>query len=134
MHIYEAFFLTTFDFIMRTRSCIWIYTVSILIVAACSPKVNPGSQVATTEEASTETQDTSTEVSPCGKFSDAPDQEQALNAHVIYRDFLRQGNFEEAFPYWEVAYSLAPAADGRRNTHYTDGIRFYDLSVRCLHQ
>ncbi|NND34923.1 MAG: tetratricopeptide repeat protein [Saprospiraceae bacterium] len=65
-------------------------------------------------------------VGPCGKFSESPDQETAMNAHVIYRDYLRNENYREAFPLWKVAYQLAPAADGKRNTHYADGIRFYE--------
>lgn len=65
-------------------------------------------------------------VGPCGTFSDTPRKDEAENAHVIYRDFLRQGHYEEAFPHWETAYKLAPAADGKRNTHYADGIRFYE--------
>jgi tetratricopeptide (TPR) repeat protein len=65
-------------------------------------------------------------VGPCGKFKESPDEESAMNAHVIYRDFLRQNNLAEAFPLWKVAFRLAPAADGKRNTHYADGIRFYE--------
>ena len=59
-------------------------------------------------------------------FEKATDKETAMNAHVIYRDYLREGNYNEAFPYWERAYALAPGADGKRNTHYADGIKFYE--------
>ncbi len=63
---------------------------------------------------------------PCGRFDDRHDPEEALNAHVLYRDLIRRDQFEEAFPLWQVAYQLAPAADGKRNTHFADGIRLYE--------
>ncbi|NND05727.1 MAG: hypothetical protein HKN87_05050 [Saprospiraceae bacterium] len=90
---------------------------------ACTPKV---AQELVEDTSKAEKVDSVKPVGPCGTFDQSRDKEQSLNAHVIYRDFLKQGAFDEAFPYWKVAYDLAPAADGRRNTHYADGIKFYE--------
>lgn len=52
--------------------------------------------------------------------------EAALDAHVIYRDYLRMKDFESAIPLWRKSFAVAPAADGKRRTHFEDGIRIYD--------
>lgn len=91
----------------------------LLVSIGCSPKV---AQQVTTVSPPVEKKPTG----PCGTFKDSHDEETALNAHVIYRDFLKQENYAEALPYWRIAYRLAPAADGQRNTHFADGIRFYE--------
>lgn len=64
-------------------------------------------------------------LSPCPKFTDAPDQDEAETNYVLYRDFLKAKDWDQAFGYWQKVYEVAPAADGRRNTVYADGIRFY---------
>ena len=99
-----------------------VYILSLLVYA-CTPKVSEN----ITESTTVPTVDSLAAITgPCGTFEDTPRKDEAENAHVIYRDFLRQGQYEQAFPYWEIAYKLAPAADGKRNTHYADGIRFYE--------
>lgn len=65
-------------------------------------------------------------LSPCKKFSDADNVEGAKTAHVLYRDFMKQKQYDEAFPYWEKAYEMAPAADGQRDYHYLDGVKLYE--------
>lgn len=62
---------------------------------------------------------------PCAKFSDSRAGESALDAHVIYRDYIRSKKYKEALPYWRQAFKAAPAADGKRKTHFTDGIELY---------
>ena len=98
------------------------FLVSILI-QSCTPKIGQQTET-TTVGASVPTKPK--EAGPCATFDEASDTESAMNSHVIYRDYLRAGNYEEAFPYWERAYTLAPGADGKRNTHYADGIKFYE--------
>ena len=65
-------------------------------------------------------------LSPCPKFTDAPNSEQVIEDFVLYRDFLRAGDWDNAFEKWQKVYAIAPAADGQRNTVYADGIRFYE--------
>lgn len=61
----------------------------------------------------------------CATFSTADKGEEAKTNHVLYRDMVKQKNYEKAFPLWEKAYTVAPAADGKRNFHYTDGRLIY---------
>lgn len=61
----------------------------------------------------------------CITFSNSKLPDDAINAHAIYRTFLRSNDLEAAFPHWQKAYELAPAADGKRAFQYTDGVRFY---------
>ncbi|MCF8237496.1 MAG: tetratricopeptide repeat protein [Saprospiraceae bacterium] len=61
----------------------------------------------------------------CTTFSTSEYPEDALNEHVIYRGFLRENDFDSAWPHWQRAFQLAPAADGKRSTQYTDGVKFY---------
>ena len=66
-----------------------------------------------------------TEVShaQCGKFTEASDAEVAETAHVLYRQDAKQKNYDAAYENWRKAYDMAPAADGARDVHYTDGIK-----------
>ena len=106
-------------------------TYRILIVAiagilsSCSPK---------TAEQSTQTQ-TQTQPqqpvqpvvdNPCATFDEAPNPDLALENFVLYRDFLRTKEWDLAFGYWQKVYKDAPAADGKRSTVFTDGVKFYE--------
>lgn len=64
-------------------------------------------------------------LSPCPKFTDAPNKDEAETNYVLYRDFLKVKEWDQAFDYWQKVYAVAPAADGKRNTVYADGIRFH---------
>ncbi len=66
------------------------------------------------------------ELSPCPKFTDAPNTDDAETWYVLYRDFLRAQDYETAYGYWRKTYEVAPAADGQRNTVFSDGIFFYE--------
>ena len=110
-----------------TNNYTWILGY-LLFLLACAPKIaekiiTPAPLDKDLEEVSN---DNGEEISACTKFSDTPQGEEALTAHVLYRDYLNAGDYEEAFPYWQKAYQIAPAADGKRNTHYTDGIKFFE--------
>jgi len=50
---------------------------------------------------------------------------EAEDAHTIYRQALKTEDYALAFENWEIAYGIAPAADGKRDFHYTDGIKLY---------
>lgn len=74
--------------------------------------------------------------SQCTNWKGNPQQEDAENAHVIYRQYVKgkqpadiakydEENFNTAFTNWEQAYSIAPAADGERPFHYADGRKLY---------
>ncbi len=61
----------------------------------------------------------------CGKFADSPKEEDAMTAHVLYRDAVKIKDYDAAFDNWKLAYEIAPAADGKRPFHYTDGRAIY---------
>ena len=61
----------------------------------------------------------------CETWEGSPRQDDAMSAHSIYRDAIKQEDFKLAFENWKVAYELAPAADGKRDYHYTNGVELY---------
>ena len=65
----------------------------------------------------------------CGKFKDTPKESEALEAHVLYRDAIKMKDYDGAFENWKIAYELAPAADGKRASHFSDGIVIYKHKV-----
>jgi len=52
-------------------------------------------------------------------------QTDAETAHSIYRQALKSNDFPVALEYWKIAYKHAPAADGKRDYHYTDGVELH---------
>ncbi len=52
-------------------------------------------------------------------------EEDATDAHSIYRQALKAGDWEVAFANWQKAYDFAPAADGKRDYHFIDGAKLY---------
>ncbi len=72
----------------------------------------------------------------CKNWIDSPDKEEAENAHVSYRNLIKgklpadlanmsEEDLNTAFNLWNKAYTLAPAADGKRASHYRDGRELY---------
>ena len=61
----------------------------------------------------------------CENWTSNPEKDNIEESHVLYRQFVKEQNFKEAFPHWEKAYKAAPAADGKRSFHYSDGIDIY---------
>jgi len=69
-------------------------------------------------------------LSDCVKFQDIEKSEEALEAYVLYRDFFKLNQYEEALPYWRKVYKLAPAADGQRYVVFTDGVYLFEYLSR----
>lgn len=66
----------------------------------------------------------------CETWNGSDKMEQATDAHTIYRGMVdskenKGYDSPEAFKQWKMAYDLAPAADGQRSFHYSDGRKFY---------
>ncbi len=104
-----------------------------LLALACTPKVaqeiqQPEAEPEETVQQTIEAEPTES-LSPCPKFSDAPDPDEASTNYVLYRDFLKAGEWNQAFDYWKKVYAVAPAADGKRNSVYADGITFYEYFI-----
>ena len=68
--------------------------------------------------------------SQCETWNGSNLQEDAENAHSIYRQALKTDDYKLAFEYWQKAYQIAPAADGNRDYHYMDGIRLYKEMIK----
>ncbi|MEM1214377.1 MAG: hypothetical protein AAGJ82_01735, partial [Bacteroidota bacterium] len=116
---------------MRKSICYGIFW-SIMMVGlwACTPKVTE--PVTAVEETVTPPSPPppAVELSPCPKFTDAPNEEDAVTNYVLYRDFLKVQDYEQSYDYWRKVYAVAPAADGQRNTIFSDGIFFYEYFYR----
>ena len=76
----------------------------------------------------------------CANWVNSPQMEKATDAHVSYRNFIKdktaeevaaipEADFKNAFKNWTTAYEIAPAADGKRATHYRDGRLFYRAMI-----
>ena len=61
----------------------------------------------------------------CNTFTEAESQTNAQENHVLYRDAVKAKDYDGAFGYWEKAYAMAPAADGKRDVHFTDGVKIF---------
>ena len=61
----------------------------------------------------------------CEKWQDSERQEEAEEAHVLYRQYLKNNDYAQAYDYWATAYEIAPAADGQRPFHFMDGRTLY---------
>lgn len=61
----------------------------------------------------------------CDSWNNKVNKEDLIQDHVIYKGFLKEDKWAEAFPYWEKVYHAAPMADGKRNDHFYDGQQFY---------
>jgi tetratricopeptide (TPR) repeat protein len=61
----------------------------------------------------------------CASWIGLPNQSDAEDAHTIYRQAIKTDDWQIAFENWEIAYQIAPAADGKRDYHFTDGAKIY---------
>ncbi len=61
----------------------------------------------------------------CETWVGSPNEDAASSAHTVYRDFYKAQDYVKAFPEWKKAFDLAPAADGKRDFHYSDGVDIY---------
>jgi tetratricopeptide (TPR) repeat protein len=108
---------------------LWMILLSLAVFSACAPKITE--PVATTTQPETPAPSPEDEnLSPCPKFSDAPNPDEVETNYVLYRDFLRVEDYEKAYDLWKKVYEVAPAADGQRNTVLADGIRFNERFIR----
>ena len=61
----------------------------------------------------------------CATWIGNPKEGPATDAHTIYRGMVKEEKFDEAYEQWKIAYDIAPAADGKRDFHFTDGIKIF---------
>src|SRR5690625_663681 len=100
----------------------FVVLILLMRIISCAPKT--GSEIV--DSAMDEAEAVETEPNTCGTFDDIRYGDDAITAHVLYRDYLKREQYERAFPCWKKAFSIAPAADGKRTTHCTDGVICYE--------
>ena len=77
----------------------------------------------------------------CATWNDSPSKEEIEESHSVYRQFLKNKeaadlaaldaeNFSIAFDAWKKAFDAAPAADGNRDWHFTDGAKLSPLNAK----
>ncbi len=64
-------------------------------------------------------------VGQCETWIGSDRESEATDAHSIYRDAYKQKDYDLAFEQWKIAYEIAPAADGKRDYHYLNGVELY---------
>lgn len=69
-------------------------------------------------------------IGQCATWAGSPNEGAITDAHTIYRGHMKTEEFDNAFEFWKTAYDGAPAADGARDFHYTDGIKIYKHKLK----
>lgn len=64
---------------------------------------------------------------PCPSFADITPQEkdEAETAYVLYKDFIRAKDFDQAYSYWQTAMKLAPRSNGKIQYQFDDGLKIF---------
>ena len=66
----------------------------------------------------------------CETWEGKPNQTEIMEWHTIYRGDLKNKDYAFAEVNWQKAYDAAPAADGKRETHYKDGIKIFKYKIK----
>ncbi len=102
-----------------------VYIIGISIIGflvACNPKVAE----VVDDKPKEEVVELTEEEKLCRTFSQLGAlRNTAMENFVLYRDQVKAGNFEEAYPMWSRAFSLAPKSDGKKTYHYDDGVKIF---------
>ncbi len=61
----------------------------------------------------------------CETWVESDNKDHLEEQHSVYRGDMKAENLDGAFAAWQEVYTAAPAADGKRDFHYTDGIKIY---------
>ena len=122
--------------------------VIILGLISCTPKAGETVTSKTAEQTTANTPPSPVvETGPCKSWNTSPKKSDIIEAHVLYKDQLKEVKreqkkgadqsaeiidklYKDAFKLWQKAYSMAPAADGKRADHFEDGIRIQDYFFR----
>jgi len=61
----------------------------------------------------------------CETWNGKDNMDEITDWHAVYRDLVKAKDFDSAEEYWIKVYEAAPAADGKRDFHFTDGAKIY---------
>ncbi len=57
----------------------------------------------------------------CENWASKENKGELENKHIFYRDAVKAKDYAKAYPLWKEIFAIAPGADGKRATHYSDG-------------
>ena len=64
--------------------------------------------------------------SQCESWNNYPQgEEEAKKQHVLYRDKIKQKNYDEAFPIWSNLFQYVKIPSPAKTTHFFDGVEMY---------
>ena len=66
----------------------------------------------------------------CDTWEGKKNQTQLMEWHTIYRGAIKTKDYAFAETNWLKVYAEAPAADGKRDTHYKDGVKIYKNKIK----
>ncbi len=92
---------------------------------SCTPKIVEKTEV---KEEKKETVVEVKEVerpTPCTMFKDRIDGEEVEEYYVIYKQFLKNSEFDQAYDYWSKAFRKAPGSNGVATYHFDDGVEIF---------
>lgn len=114
--------------VMNMKSLIFLAGILFAFILACTPKTTEQAKETTIEPVAPPPSPANI---PCPRFSDSPNPDETTDNFVLYKDFIRAKDLPQAFSYWEKVYAVAPAADGNRNSVYSDGIWFCEQFIEA---
>jgi len=107
---------------------IQIVIVCLLLITACSPKVQETVEVTPPPKAVVKPVDPN----GCIQFNDLDPgkADMITDKYNIYRDAIKVKDYEKAFTDWVDVYNVAPATNGRIDYVFRDGIKIYNARLK----
>ena len=96
------------------------FIIALITVAACG-----GPKEVTVDKAPVKKAPVKAAKAGCETFDNTPDPQEATKLHVLYRDYIKVKDYDNALPLWEKSYRMAPAANGQTSVVYKDGVKIY---------
>ena len=66
----------------------------------------------------------------CDDWNGKPNQTEIMEWHTIYRGAMKAKDYKFAEKNWVKVFEIAPNADGKRETHYKDGIKIFKAKMK----
>lgn len=63
----------------------------------------------------------------CTTWIGLAEETEITNAYTSFRQQIYKEDYTAAFPFWEIVYNAAPAADGHRTNVYSDGRKMLEF-------
>lgn len=60
-------------------------------------------------------------IAQCATWNELGNKEEVEEMHVLFRDNFKMKAYDKALSYWEKLMASAPAADGKRDYHFSNG-------------